>query len=193
MNIIIPKNNVPSSAKLVFKGQRIGVYQWNQEMFDGSTAIFEGIKYQSHAGTIAVTSHKTILLQREEQPNLGKFINIPGGGIDEGEDILSAVKREMLEESGYVSDNWEFLFSKSSSDRSNSAGYYFIARDIFKIQDNKLDIGEKVEVFEVSFEEFVEIVCTDQFRDKDIKMLVLQAYKNNTLEDLKNQIIGSLC
>jgi ADP-ribose pyrophosphatase len=190
MNIITPKNNIPSHSKLVFEGRRIGIYQWNQKMFDGSIAIFEGIKYQSNAGVIAVTSHKTILLQREEQPNLGKFINIPGGGIDEGEDILSAVKREMLEESGYVSDNWKFLFSKLHWDKSDSAGYYFIARDIYKIQDNKLDIGEKVEVFEATWSEFVEIVCSDEFRDRDIKMLVLQAYKNNTLEDLKNQIMG---
>ena len=190
MQITKPKQNIPNHAKLVFEGQKMGIYQWEQEMFDGSVAIFEGLKYHSYTNVIAITKQGKFLLQREEQPNLGKFINIAGGGMDQGEEPLASAKRELLEESGCISNNWHFLFSQSTWNKSDAVGYYFVARNVQKIQEPQLDIGEKVEVFEVSWQEFVDIVCSDEFRDIGLKMLVLKAYKNGTLEELKKQILG---
>ena len=34
-----------------------------------------------------------------------KLYSLPGGGVDEGEDIISALKREILEETGCLSDD----------------------------------------------------------------------------------------
>ena len=43
MEITEPKSSqpIPENAKKVFTGQVFDVYQWEQEMFDGSKATFE--------------------------------------------------------------------------------------------------------------------------------------------------------
>ncbi len=42
-----------------------------------------------------------IILTEQEQPGKEPFIAACGGRVDEGEEILTAAKRELLEESGY--------------------------------------------------------------------------------------------
>ena len=48
------KNNLPENAKLVFKGIIHDIYQWEQEMFDGSKATFERIRRPDTTAVIAV-------------------------------------------------------------------------------------------------------------------------------------------
>lgn len=42
---------IPEDAKLVFKGVIFDVYQWEQEMFDGTYETFEAIK---RVGTVQI-------------------------------------------------------------------------------------------------------------------------------------------
>ena len=58
---------IPDNAKLVFKGVIFDVYQWQQELFDGSQATFEALK---RPGTVQVipTVGDRVLLSYEEQP-----------------------------------------------------------------------------------------------------------------------------
>lgn len=50
-------------------------------------------------GALIVRSGKILLLQENHMPDKGKW-NIPAGKLDNGEDPIDAVKREVLEESG---------------------------------------------------------------------------------------------
>jgi hypothetical protein len=49
-----PKNNLPSHARLAFKGIMNEVWQWDQKMYDGTTKIFEKIKKQDTVTIIAL-------------------------------------------------------------------------------------------------------------------------------------------
>ena len=71
MKKIVPSNAVliPRHAKRVFKGEIFEVYQWPQEMFDGSIKTFEMVRRPDTVATIAVIEDKIIVLE-EEQPNL---------------------------------------------------------------------------------------------------------------------------
>ena|SRR3989344_5917123 len=95
---------IPIQAKKVFDGKIFDVYQWRQEMFDGTTEIFEMIK---RSGTIQIipTIGSKILLSYEEQPTKPKTYTFLGGRQEEGEDVLVAAKRELKEEAGLESDD----------------------------------------------------------------------------------------
>lgn len=52
-----------------------------------------------------------------------------GGYLNKGEDPLQAAKRELLEETGYESDDWVRLGSfMTDANRGNGRGHYFLAR-----------------------------------------------------------------
>src|SRR5882757_3955251 len=101
---------IPPQAKKVFQGVIFSVYQWQQEMFDGSTETFEMLKRPNTIEVIATQGDK-ILISRQSQPNKENFYSLFGGRAEEGEDPLVTAKRELLEESGLESDDWELFKS----------------------------------------------------------------------------------
>jgi ADP-ribose pyrophosphatase len=53
-----------------------------------------------------------------------------GGYLEPGEDPLEAGKRELLEESGYTSDDWTFLGSyRVDASHGAGTGYFYLARN----------------------------------------------------------------
>ena len=103
MNIERPKSKqpIPDHAKVVFKGVMFDVYQWEQELFDGSKTTFEKLKRPDTVVTFPILPDGKILLTKQEQSGKEPFIGATGGRVDEGEDILDAAKRELMEETGY--------------------------------------------------------------------------------------------
>src|SRR5262249_7028087 len=97
-----PKQPLPPDAKCVFKGILFDVYQWEQKMFDGTTATFEKLKRHDTVLVIPVTTGKKIIMLEQEQPARPPFISFPGGRLEESENPLQAVHRELMEETGYA-------------------------------------------------------------------------------------------
>jgi len=190
MDIKRPKSRqqMPPDAKKVFEGEIFDVYQWEQKMFDGSTGTFERLARQDGAFVIPVSQDGTIMLTQQEQPGLGKFISLPGGRVDEGEDPLSAAKRELREEAGLESDDWSFWFATQPIGKIDWAVFYFIAKNCKKVSDPAPDAGERITLKPVSLEVFFDIIVNDErFYGDKIKEYVLQAkLDSEKMNDLKN-------
>src|ERR1700745_3312240 len=105
------KQPIPPDAKRVFKGVIFDAYQWEQPQYDGSVKTFEKLKRPDTVVVIAVTPENKILISHQEQPGKPAFIGLLGGRVDEGEEPLAAAKRELLEESGYESQDWDLFFA----------------------------------------------------------------------------------
>lgn len=80
---------LPKNAGLVFSGEILKVYQWEQELYDGSKAIFEKAERPASVEVIAPVDSKIILLD-QEQPHKAPFASLPGGRVEDGEDFLDA-------------------------------------------------------------------------------------------------------
>ncbi len=157
---------IPSEAICVFSGIRSEVFQWEQEMFDGSKKYFERIRYADGAFAIPVTSEWKIILIKQEQPARKKsFLSFPGGWFDSPlEDPLFCAKRELLEETGYMTDDNQWILWKTYFGTPNIAlhAYFYIARWAHKVADITPDPGEKIEVVEVTFDELLRLVASHE-------------------------------
>ena len=105
---------IPDKSELVFKGRNWSVYQWYEKMYDGTEELFEGLRKNSSAAKIIATMNGKVLFTKESQPGMTDYYSLPGGTIEEEELPLDAAKRELLEEVGLESDDWE-LFMKFDS------------------------------------------------------------------------------
>ncbi len=147
MRTVIPKDAhlVPEYAERVFEGVIYDVYHWQQEMFDGSTEIFEMIKRPDSVRVFVIEDNK-ILVQKQEQPFIGSFFSFPGGRHDvEGETEIKAVARELKEEAGLEMDTFTLIDVVQPHSYTDFLAYAFVATGIKKKVEPKLDAGEKIE------------------------------------------------
>lgn len=180
---------IPKQAKQVFKGVIFDVYQWPQKMYDGSCKTFEMLKRADTVQIIAVTKDKKILLAKQKQPQYKKyFYSVLGGRVDKGETPLQAAKREMLEEAGYQSNDWELVATKALYHKIEWTMYNFVARDCKKISEQSLDAGEKIKILPVNFQKFLQILLVPNFRSQDIALDVLKLTTQNKLNQFKKKL-----
>lgn len=170
------RQRMPDDAKLVFKGVMFDTYQWEQELYDGRKATFEKLKRPDTVQVFPVMPNGKILLTKQEQPGKFAFIGSAGGRVDPGEDILDATKRELLEETGCTAEEYILWHAEQPISKIDWAVYTFIAKGITKVADLTLDGGEKIETFEVTLDEFIELATTrKEFGDREIYPMLMEA------------------
>lgn len=181
---------IPDKAKSVFKGEIFETFQWDQEMFDGTKATFEALK-RPDTVQILPTINDKIILSREEQPNKPLSDSLLGGRIEKDEEPLVAGKRELLEESGLVSDDWELLKVFKNNGKIEWNIYLYTARNCKKVAEPNLDPGEKIDINAVSFEEFLEIVSREDFWGRDIANDILRMrLDSKKLKEFKQKLFS---
>jgi ADP-ribose pyrophosphatase len=187
----ISKQPMPDHAHKVFTGVLFDVYQWEQELYDGRVVTFEKLKRPDTVVVFAVTEEGKILLTRQEQPGKAPFVSATGGRVDAGEDVLTAAKRELLEESGYEATDYVLWDARQPVSKIDWSVYTFIARGAKLVADLALDGGEKITLLPVTFDEFIELGTTGDFADSEIVPKLLRAkYDPAEYEKLKELFLG---
>ncbi len=155
---------LPENAKRVFQWITFDVYQWPQEMFDGSLKTFEKLRRIDSADIIAITEDGKICILEEEQPARPPFFWLIAWSGEEWEEPLMTAQRELLEELWMISEDWTLLNSYSESSRMEYKDHLFIARSCRVIQSPQLESGEKIKLRKVEWKEFLDIVADPRFR-----------------------------
>ena len=192
MKIQRPKSRqpIPENAKRVFKGVIFDVYQWEQKMFDGSVQTFEKLKRPDTVVVFPVLPDGKIVLTEQEQPGKEPFIGATGGRVEEGEDILEAAKRELLEESGYEAEELVLWDAQHPYSKLDWVVYNFVAKGIRKVADISPDAGEKIKLIHLTLDELIEIPGRKDifFAEQEIMVKLMEAKinpkKRKELEEL---------
>jgi ADP-ribose pyrophosphatase len=186
----IVTQSLPSNARLVFQGELFDIYQWEQEMYDGTTAIFEQLARDDSVVVIPVTIDGKILILDQEQPHRGSFTGVVAGGVEKGETPLSTARRELQEETGYDSDTFDEWFARAPYKKIAWTVHVYIARNCRKIGAQELDGGEKIQVREVTYDDYLKEIFLPQCRDKDIILMVSTLLAEGKGDELKKRILG---
>lgn len=99
--------------------------------------------------------------------------------VDATEDALECAKRELLEETGYESDEWEHLLTvPSNATISDNYAYIYAARNCRKVSGQELDVTEFLNVCLHTEEEIDELVHGGDFKQSVHVMAWLLAKKD---------------
>jgi ADP-ribose pyrophosphatase len=152
------KSIIPKDAELMFSWVRSQIYQWDQIVYDGSIRRFELIRFIDGAFVLPILPDGRILLTRQEQPGRSEFISLPGGSFDSpDEDPRGCALRELREETGYTTDMLVEWMTYHGTNNVQTEVHYYIARDCIYAWEIEGDGGEKISLFTVSFDEFLEL------------------------------------
>lgn len=182
------KQPIPDHAKKVFEGVLFDVYQWEQELYDGTKTTFEKLKRPDTVLVFPVMDDGKILLSEQDQPGKATFIGSLGGQVDDGEDILEAAKRELLEESGYEASEFVLWKAEHVTSKIDWVIYTFIAKGIKKVTEQNLDAGEKITLKPLTFDELLDLARDKRFGDKEIAFELLEA----TIDPEKKKVLQEL-
>ncbi len=178
---------IPNGAKQVFKGIVFEVYQWPQKMYDGSIKTFEMLKRDDTVQIIATNGNK-VIVSHQEQPTTPHFHSLFGGHVEPGEGPLDAAKRELLEEAGLESNDWELVKVYEPHSKIDWNIYLYVARDCIKSSVQKLDAGEKIECIELNFKEFLDFVTSEKFHWAALTKDLLLMEKQGNINSIKQKL-----
>lgn len=166
---------IPDHARKVFGGEIFDVFQWDQELFDGTQAIFESLKRSDTVTVIPVTEDGKIMLIEEEQPHIPLHLKNVAGKVDPGESPEQTAVRELLEETGYAGTEVKLWYKNNMVYKIDWDIYTFVIKGCKKVAEQNLEGGEKIKPILFTFDEFIEKVCEEDFPNLALKVKVLEA------------------
>ena len=125
----------------------------------------------------AITSDGEILLKKEFRYACGEdVIECPAGMFDKGEsDPLVVAKRELLEETGFVSDDWTYFGPTwESTSKLTNRMHLFMAKDCVHVSEQDLDEHEHLTVIKVDLKDAVDMVLSGKINANSSSHLILR-------------------
>ncbi len=114
---------------------------------------------------VALTSDGKVVMERQYRHALGMTMyEIPGGCVDSDDtDLETAIRRELLEETGYVFKQFEYLGKTSANPSThNNWMHMFLATGGEKQAGQSLDENEDIEIHLLTIEEVKQLLADNQ-------------------------------
>ena len=155
-----------TSTEQVFDGALLKVHRDTVRLPDGSTGAREYIRHPGAVAIVPLFDDGRVLLERQfRYPPRREFVEIPAGKLEPGEPPLGTAKRELLEETGYIAEDWTHLgVIHTAIAYTDEAIDLFVARKL-TLQKRNLDQGEFLEIFTAPFEQAIAMVRDGRISD----------------------------
>lgn len=166
-------------TKTEFESPYVTVQKNAVELPDGlQIDDFYTVTVPDAAMIVALTVSNEVLLKKEFRYSCGEdMIECPAGTFEVDEtDPLAVAKRELLEETGYTSEDWTYLGeTRESTAKLTNKMHIFMAQNCVRVGEQHLDKTEHLDLLVVPLERAVEMVMKNGIRCNSSAHAILRA------------------
>ncbi len=118
------------------------------------------------AAVMAITeANEVVLVKQYRHPVEEYIVEIPGGFIEAGEDPELAIKRELLEETGYTCNSIHLLGKTALNPGVlNNYSFMFLALGAVKTATQQLDANEEIEIILKPLDELRHMLMNNEIK-----------------------------
>ena len=144
----------------------------------GDQIYFDHIEHPGAAAVLPVLDDGRIVMVTQYRNAVERFtLEIPAGGREPGEDLFEVAKRELEEETGFKSDNLEYLMSINTEIAfCDEVIEVYVAKDL-KASHQNLDEDEFIDVSFWEPDDLIAKIYAGEIKDCKTSAALL-AYKN---------------
>ena len=153
--------------ELKYKGTILSMYADTIKVPNGNTAVWDFIGHQGAAAVVPVTDDGKILMVRQYRNSVDRYtLEIPAGGLNsKDEPTIEAAARELEEETGYRSENLEWLINlRTTVAFCNEKIEVFVAKNLIPSKQH-LDEDEFIDLGAYTMEELKEKIYSGEIED----------------------------
>ena len=165
-------------SKTVFSSKVFEIHCDRAKTANGELQNRDVIIHSGGVTIVAEHDEKILFVKQFRYGAQQILLELPAGKLDHGnEDILSAAKRELEEETGYTAKTWKSLgFIFSTPAICSEKIYMFYAKNLTSGTPHP-DEGEFVEYLEIPKEKVFEMVKNGEIVDAKTISALMRAYK----------------
>ena len=148
-------------SKYLYKRSGMAVRVDRCETHNGD--VFEPYVIESRdwVNVVALTKSREVILVKQYRHGVGEvLLEIPAGIMDDkDESPKQTAQRELLEETGYTGEQFIEVGKTYPNPATHSnVTYSFLVLDVEKVEQQKLDNTEEIEISLIPFDEFISLV-----------------------------------
>ncbi|MDK2835415.1 MAG: ADP-ribose pyrophosphatase [Thermosediminibacterales bacterium] len=154
------------STKNIYKGKIIDVKIDTVLLPNGKKSTREIVKHTGAVAVIPILDNGKLVMVKQFRKPIEKInLEIPAGKLEPNEKPLECAKRELSEETGYISDKLKYILSfYTTPGFSDEIIHLFLAQDLKKHQSSH-DEDEFLEIVEVPFKTVLDMIYKGEIRD----------------------------
>lgn len=164
------------TSKQLFDGKIIKLYYDEVELPNGKMSFREIVRHSGAVCVIPVDDEGYVTMIRQFRYPFGRpLLEIPAGKLEPNEEPLSAVSRELEEESGIRADKIESLGIIYTTVAFTDEKIYAYLATGLTYHDSHPDDDEFLEIEKIHISKLVEMVMNGEIKDSKTQICILKA------------------
>ena len=166
------------NSQEIYNGKVFRVTHDEVELANEHKSFRDVVHHNGGVVIVAENDNKILMVQQYRYATKEALYELPAGKLDkQGEDVLSAAKRELEEETGYNADIWESLGYIWTSPGFCSEKLYLFKASNLTFKGQHLDEGEILNYLSIEKDKVFNMIKSGEINDAKTICALMRAYK----------------
>ncbi len=164
------------NSECIYKGRIFDVTKDTALLENGKEVQRDVVHHSGGVTVVPITENNEILMVRQYRyPHHKAMLEIPAGKREAGEEHYECGKRELLEETGYICNKYEYLGEIVPTPAYVSEVIHIYLAQELELSAQNLDDDEFLDVERIPLDKAVEMVMNGEITDAKTQIGVLKA------------------